>query len=98
MRVFRFCLLALVLGPTVSASEPFALVQPGMPGSPRQAEGFLETFAAYLKASTGDEYQGSYDNLPSRALKSLARIPWALRALRALRGPTTAPRGTPSEV
>ena len=73
-------LLPLILSPFVASPDsaagvektPWVVVQPGYPGSTRDAEGFMSSFSNYLgKHSSLGPLSGTYYNLPEEALSNL---------------------------
>lgn len=78
---WMFLILLLVLGGPagVSAGDvlDFAVIAPGQPGSPREAQPVMDTLAAYVQKSLGPEVivKGRYFNERKPALEFLQRTP-----------------------
>ena len=76
-----FLILLLVLGGPagVSAADvlDFAVIAPGQPGSPREAQPVMDTLAAYVQKSLGPDVivKGRYFNERKPALEFLQRTP-----------------------
>ncbi len=86
---WMFLILLLVLGGPagVSAGDvlDFAVIAPGQPGSPREAQPVMDTLAAYVQKSLGPEVivKGRYFNERKPALEFLQRTPprWGIVSL-----------------
>lgn len=80
MRWFSVFLVATLLAASPARSEDLpagprvAIVQPGYPGSPRRARGFLQTLARHLEEKTTSKgLVATYHNLPGEALAALEK-------------------------
>jgi hypothetical protein len=89
---WMFLILLLVLGAPVgpgpvSAADvlDFAVITPGQPGSPREAQPVMDTLAAYVQKNLGPEViiKGRYFNEREPALDFLQRTPprWGIVSL-----------------
>src|SRR2546426_8188115 len=73
-RIVLACFLHLLVRVHLKAAEParIIIIQPGYPGSTRDAEGFVSQLADYVGGKTGLQgISGEYHNEEKRALSAL---------------------------